>query len=34
VKYVYPKDVMSSLRDWFHRSIAERLPGCTILYWT
>ena len=34
VKYVYPKDVMSSLRTWFHRSIAERLPDCRILYWT
>jgi spore photoproduct lyase len=34
VKYVYPKDVMSSLRAWFHRSIAERLPDCKILYWT
>jgi spore photoproduct lyase len=34
VKYVYSKDVMSSLRTWFHRSIADRLPDCRILYWT
>jgi spore photoproduct lyase len=34
VKYVYPKDVMSSLRTWFTDSIAERLPDCRILYWT
>ena len=34
VKYVYPKDVMSSLRTWFHESIADRLPDCRILYWT
>ena len=34
VKYVYPKDVMSSLRTWFHQSIADRLPDCRILYWT
>jgi spore photoproduct lyase len=34
VKYVYSKDVMSSLRTWFAESIADRLPGCRILYWT
>jgi spore photoproduct lyase len=34
VKYVYPKDVMSSLRTWFRQSIADRLPDCKILYWT
>jgi spore photoproduct lyase len=34
VKYVYPKDVMSALRGWFHGSIADRLPDCRILYWT
>ncbi len=34
VKYVYPKDVMSEMRAWFEREIAERLPDCRVLYWT
>lgn len=34
VKYVYPKDVMSEMRAWFEREIAQRLPDCRILYWT
>ncbi|GAB2621533.1 spore photoproduct lyase [Paractinoplanes abujensis] len=34
VKYVYPPDVMASLRGWFSSEIAARLPACRILYWT
>ena len=34
VKYVYPPDVMSSLRGWFEGAIAARLPSCRILCWT
>jgi spore photoproduct lyase len=34
VKYVYPADTMSELRSWFEAGIAERLPGCRVLYWT
>ncbi len=33
-KYVYPKDPMRSMREWFERSIAEILPMARILYWT
>ncbi len=34
VKYVYPPDLMASLRAWFTTSLASRLPDCRILYWT
>ncbi len=34
VKYVYPRDIMSALRGFFERGIAERLPRARILYWT
>ena len=33
-KYVYPKDPMREMRDWFEESIAEILPAARILYWT
>ena len=34
VKYVYPRDVMGSLRAFFERQIATKLPQARILYWT
>ena len=34
VKYVYPRAIMADLRSWFERTLAERVPGCRILYWT
>ncbi|MCA2216376.1 spore photoproduct lyase family protein [Jidongwangia harbinensis] len=34
VKYVYPRETMAELRDWFDTEIARRLPGCRVLYWT
>ena len=34
VKYVYPAPLMADLRAWFESEIAQRLPGCRILYWT
>ncbi len=33
-KYVYPKDPMREMRDWFGTSLAEILPAARILYWT
>ena len=34
VKYVYPADVMKSLRRFFEAEIARRFPQARILYWT
>ena len=34
VKHVYPRDTMRELKQWFARTIAERLPEARILYWT
>ncbi len=34
VKYVYPRDVMGTLRSFFEREIAAKLPMARILYWT
>ncbi len=34
VKYVYPKDMMGTLRTFFEREIAAKLPQARILYWT
>ena len=34
VKYVYPRDTMAELREWFEERIARDLPSCRILYWT
>jgi spore photoproduct lyase len=33
-KFVYPREVMADLRDWFDTALAERLPRARILYWT
>ncbi len=33
-KYVYPKDPMRELRDFFYTAIPQHLPTCQILYWT
>ena len=33
-KYVYPKDRMTEMRDWFRAEIAQVLPTAIILYWT
>ncbi|QNI05014.1 radical SAM protein [Mycobacterium kubicae] len=33
-KYVYPKDTMSRLRDWFEAELAATLPAARTLYWT
>ena len=34
VKYVYPRPVMTELREWFIGALAQRLPEATLLYWT
>jgi spore photoproduct lyase len=34
LKYVYPRDTMAELREWFESAIAEKLPTCRVLYWT
>ncbi len=34
VKYVYPRDMMGTLRAFFERQIAAKLPQARILYWT
>ena len=34
VKYVYPQEMMRSLRRFFEREIAHRFPNACILYWT
>ncbi len=33
-KYVYPREVMREMRDWFEATLAERLPAARVLYWT
>ncbi len=33
-KFVYPREVMTELREFFERAIGERLPAARILYWT
>ncbi len=33
-KYVYPKDPMREMREWFEAEIPQRLPSARILYWT
>ena len=33
-KYVYPKDSMGEMREFFEETIARELPGARILYWT
>jgi spore photoproduct lyase len=34
VKYVYPREVMTGMRQWFDTELARRLPGAQVLYWT
>ncbi len=34
VKFVYPKPVMTEMREWFEGALAEELPGARVLYWT
>lgn len=34
VKYVYPKELMRELRDFFEETLAARLPAARVLYWT
>jgi spore photoproduct lyase len=34
VKYVYPREVMSGMRQWFDTELARRLPAAQVLYWT
>ncbi len=33
-KFVYPKPLMTEMRNWFETAIAEDLPQAQILYWT
>lgn len=33
-KFVYPKDVMSEMREFLYSAVAEHLPMARILYWT
>jgi spore photoproduct lyase len=33
-KFVYPPELMTELKRFFHSAIAERLPEARILYWT
>ncbi|MGC5321443.1 spore photoproduct lyase family protein [Micromonospora arida] len=34
VKYVYPREQMTELRDWFTAKLTVRVPACRVLYWT
>jgi spore photoproduct lyase len=34
VKYVYPRETMAELRQWFERELAATLPAARVLYWT
>ena len=33
-KYVYPKELMREMKDWFGDEVARVLPGARVLYWT
>ncbi len=33
-KYVYPKDSMTEMKQWFYGAIGRVLPGAKVLYWT
>ncbi len=33
-KYVYPKDPMKSMREWFEDAVRRMLPSARVLYWT
>ncbi|WP_375401637.1 spore photoproduct lyase family protein [uncultured Amnibacterium sp.] len=34
VKYVYPRETMTEMRQWFTDELAATLPGSRLLYWT
>ncbi|WP_408665683.1 spore photoproduct lyase family protein [Jatrophihabitans sp.] len=34
VKYVYPRELMTQMRQWFDTEVPRRLPAARILYWT
>ena len=34
VKYVYPREAMVEMREWFTTELGRRLPGSPLLYWT
>ena len=34
VKYVYPKQTMTEMREWFTEELPRRLPAARLLYWT
>ena len=34
VKYVYPREVMAEMRNWFTAELDRRLPDARLLYWT
>ena len=34
VKYVYPRQTMAEMREWFTDELDRRLPGTRLLYWT
>ncbi len=34
IKYVYPRERMVEMREWFVAEIATRLPAAQLLYWT
>lgn len=34
VKYVYPKQTMTEMREWFTEELERRLPAARLLYWT
>ncbi|MGI4827477.1 MAG: spore photoproduct lyase family protein [Janthinobacterium lividum] len=33
-KYVYPKDSMGAMKNWFYEALGATLPAAKILYWT
>ncbi len=33
-KFIYPKPVMTEMREWFSKALAEELPQSRVLYWT
>lgn len=34
VKYVYPKQIMTEMREWFMGELERRIPAARLLYWT
>jgi spore photoproduct lyase len=33
-KFVYPKPIMTEMREGFEQLLADELPGARLLYWT